>query len=80
MKIAILGYGTVGRGVDTIVSGLEGVEVTRILDLPDRCTEPRMTSDYASIVSDPSIEVVLECMGGEGLSCALPCTLIAVPF
>ena len=64
MKIAILGYGTVGRGVDTIVSGLEGVEVTRILDLPDRCTEPRMTSDYASIVSDPSIEVVLECMGG----------------
>ena len=64
MKIAILGYGTVGRGVDSIVSDVEGIEVARILDLPDRCTEPRMTSDYGTIVSDPSIEVVLECMGG----------------
>ena len=64
MKIAILGYGTVGRGVDQIVAGVEGIEVTRILELPDRCEGPRMTSDYASIVSDPSIEVVLECMGG----------------
>lgn len=64
MNIAILGFGTVGRGVDQIVAGLEGLEVTRILDLPDRCEGPRMTSDYASIVDDPSIQVVLECMGG----------------
>ena len=64
MKIAILGYGTVGRGVDQIVAGVEGIEVARILELPNRCEGPRMTSDYASIVSDPSIEVVLECMGG----------------
>ena len=64
MNIAILGFGVVGRGVDQIVADLEGVEVTRILDLPDRCQGPRMTSDYADIVGDPSIEVVLECMGG----------------
>ncbi len=64
MKIAILGYGTVGRGVDTIVDGVEGIEVARILDLPDRCCEPRMTSDYDQIVGDPQIEVVVECMGG----------------
>lgn len=64
MKIAILGFGTVGRGVDEIVAHVEGLEVTRILDLPDRCCEPRMTSDYAQIVNDPAIEVVLECMGG----------------
>ncbi len=64
MKIAILGFGTVGRGVDQIVADVEGVEVARILDLPDRCCEPRMTSDYDQIVGDPGIEVVLECMGG----------------
>ena len=64
MNIAILGYGTVGRGVDQISEGVEGIEVTRILDLPDRCEGPRMTSDYARIVDDPSIEVVVECMGG----------------
>lgn len=64
MNIAILGFGVVGRGVDQIVSGLEGVEVTRILDLPERCEGPRMTSDYDAIVSDPSIQVIVECMGG----------------
>ena len=64
MNIAILGFGTVGKGVDQIVAGLDGVEVTRILELPDRCEGPRMTSDFEQIVGDPSIEVVLECMGG----------------
>ena len=64
MKIAILGFGTVGQGVDKIVAGVDGIEVARILDLPDRCEGPRMTSDYAQIVGDPQIEVVLECMGG----------------
>ena len=64
MKIAILGFGTVGRGVDQIVAGLDGVDVVRILDLPDRCEGPRMTSDYSQILDDPTIEVVVECMGG----------------
>ena len=64
MNIAILGFSTVGKGVDQIVAGLDGIEVTRILELPDRCEGPRMTSDFEQIVGDPSIEVVLECMGG----------------
>ena len=65
MKIAVLGYGTVGKGVDRIISErVSGVEVSRILELPDRLTDPRMTSDYAEIVEDDDIEVVVECMGG----------------
>lgn len=64
MKIAILGYGVVGRGVDQIVAGVDGVEVARILDLPERCEGPRMTPDYAQILGDSSIELVVECMGG----------------
>ncbi|MBR3223902.1 MAG: homoserine dehydrogenase, partial [Atopobiaceae bacterium] len=65
MRIALLGYGTVGRGVDDIVrTRVPEVEVARILELPDRLTEARMTSDYASIVQDSSIELVVECMGG----------------
>ncbi len=65
MKIALLGYGTVGRGVDGIIrSRVPGVEVARILELPDRLTDDRMTSDCACILSDPSIELVVECMGG----------------
>ena len=65
MKIAVLGYGTVGKGVDRIISErVSGVEVSRILELPDRLTDPRMTSDYAQIVEDDDIAVVVECMGG----------------
>lgn len=65
MKIAVLGYGTVGKGVDRIISErVSGVEVSRILELPDRLTDPRMTSDYAQIVEDDDIKVVVECMGG----------------
>ena len=65
MKIAILGHGTVGRGVDEIITNrLEEVEVARILELHDRLTDERMTSDYSQIVGDPSIDLVVECMGG----------------
>lgn len=65
MNIAILGYGTVGRGVDGIIrSSVPEVDVTRILELPDRLTNPRMTSNFDEILSDPSIELVVECMGG----------------
>ena len=65
MKIAILGYGTVGRGVDQIISEhVDGVEVTRILELPDRLSDPRMTSSFDEILADEKIELVVECMGG----------------
>ena len=65
MKIALLGFGTVGRGVDQIISErVPDVEVARILELPDRLTDPRMTSSYDDIVADPEIGLVVECMGG----------------
>ena len=65
MRIALLGYGTVGRGVDGIIrSRVPELEVSRILELPDRLTDPRMTSNVDDIVNDDSIELVVECMGG----------------
>lgn len=65
MKIALLGHGVVGRGVDEIVSTcVDGMEVARILELPDRITDPRMTARFDDIVEDPSIDAVVECMGG----------------
>lgn len=65
MRIALLGFGTVGRGVDQIISErVAGVEVARILELPDRLSDPRMTANFEDILSDPTIELVVECMGG----------------
>lgn len=64
MDIALLGHGTVGRGVDDICSTLDGIDVTRILELPHFCTDERMTSNFDDILDDPDIAVILECMGG----------------
>lgn len=65
MKIALLGHGVVGRGVDEIIaSRATDIEVSRILELPDRLSEPRMTASFDDIVNDESIELVIECMGG----------------
>ena len=65
MDIAILGYGTVGKGVGDIIDRkTPGISVKRILELPDRLVEPRMTANYDEIIGDDSIELVVECMGG----------------
>ena len=64
MDIALLGHGTVGRGVDKICSTLDSVDVTHILELPDRCTDERMTPNFDEIAGDPEVSLILECMGG----------------
>lgn len=64
MNIALLGYGTVGKGVDKICKNLPDIRVTRILELPNHLTDPRMTSNYEEILADDKVEMVLECMGG----------------
>ena len=65
MRVALLGYGTVGRGVDEILRDrVPGVEVTRILELPGRITDKRMTADFADIENDFTVDLVVECMGG----------------
>lgn len=64
-SIAILGHGVVGCGVEQIIDSHDlDVEVRLILDLPQFCEGPRMTSNYQDILDDPQVEVVVECMGG----------------
>ncbi len=65
MNIALLGHGTVGRGVDDIIAhSVPNVQVTRILELPDRLSDPRMTASFDEILADDSVELIVECMGG----------------
>lgn len=76
VKIAILGYGTVGSGVfevvrrnkDAIINKIgEEVEVKYVLDLKkfenDPVTEV-LTDNFEDIVNDTEIKVVCETMGG----------------
>ena len=76
MKIAVMGYGTIGSGVvevlrinkETIAKRAgEPVEVKYILDLrefPGDPMEDAIVHDYQTIVNDPEIGIVVETMGG----------------
>ncbi len=77
MKVAVIGYGTVGSGVvevlmknhDTIVcrNSLEELELKTILDIRDFPSDPnadKFTKDFNDILNDSEIGVVVETMGG----------------
>lgn len=76
MKIAVMGYGTIGSGVVEVLrinkekiaerTG-EVIEVKYILDLrefPGDPMEDRIIHDYKTIVEDPEVGIVVETMGG----------------
>lgn len=76
MKIAIMGYGTIGSGVAEVLEvnqeliterAGEPIEVKYILDLrdfPGDKNEDKLIKDYKIIVNDPEVGVVVEAMGG----------------
>ena len=76
MKIAVMGYGTIGTGVVEVLEvnkdliterAGEPVEVKYILDLRDFPGDPYeqcIVHDYKTIVNDPEIGLVVEAMGG----------------
>ena len=76
IKIAVMGYGTIGSGVVEVIrtnqesickkTG-EGIEVKYILDLRDFEGDPvqsKVVHDYQVIAQDPEVAIVVESMGG----------------
>ena len=63
MKIAILGFGTVGSGVYEIAKALKNIEVKKVLE-KDLSKIDIATDNYDEIINDKEIELVVECMGG----------------
>lgn len=77
MKVAVMGYGTVGSGVAEVIENHaksitkrtdgEMLEVAKILDLrdfPDDKHADLFTKNFNDILNDPEIKVVAETMGG----------------
>lgn len=77
MKVAVMGYGTVGSGVVEVIEGHhksitkrtngEALEVSHILDLRDFPNDPHealFTKDFNDILNDDEVKVVAETMGG----------------
>lgn len=76
IKIALLGYGTIGSGVVEVLKtnkesitkrAGDEIEIKYILDLRDFPGDPiqsKIVHDYEVIANDPEIQVVVEAMGG----------------
>ena len=65
MKIGLLGFGTVGRGVYELTAARSDMQVVRVLcrrdiSLPDA----QVTHDFNDILNDPEIDTVVEAIGG----------------
>lgn len=65
MRIGLMGFGVVGRGVYEIVSERQDMEVSKVLCLED-ITLPtgEAVKDFREIVEDDTIDTVVEAMGG----------------
>ena len=64
MKVAVLGFGTVGKGVYEMLAHADGLEQGPVLVRPGKVDEPWKISDINGIVSDVSVGAVAEVMGG----------------
>ena len=65
MKIGLLGFGVVGRGVYDIIANRDDMQVVKVLCLEDiTLPDAEVTRDFQSIINDDSIDTVVEAMGG----------------
>ena len=76
MKIAIMGFGTVGSGVKEVLElnraqiekkGGEKIEIKYILSRHEHIQgvpDELITTDFATIENDPEVELVVEAIGG----------------
>ncbi len=67
MNIAILGYGTIGKGVFSIAQNNPLINVYKILEKKERYDENYLnifTSNIDDIINDNNIELVVEVLGG----------------
>ena len=74
IKVAILGYGTVGSGVYEVIMNnrnssdeAKRMEVKHILDLREFPELPHcnlFTKEFQDILNDPEVSVIAEVMGG----------------
>ncbi len=65
MRIGLLGFGVVGRGVYDIVSARPDMEVVKVCCLEDvSLPDAEITRDFKRILEDDTIDTVVEAMGG----------------
>ena len=65
MKIGLLGFGVVGRGVYEIIRSRDDMQVVKVLCRKDiTLPDAQVTHDFRDILEDDSIDTVVEAIGG----------------
>ncbi len=67
MKIAILGYGVIGKGVYEIISKTYDIEVVKILEKEEKFDKTKIelfTNNIENIINNKEIDLVVEVLGG----------------
>ena len=65
MRIGLLGFGVVGRGVYEITAARQDISVVKVLCLEDvTLPDATVTRNFDDILSDDTIDTVVEAMGG----------------
>jgi len=65
MNIGLLGFGVVGRGVYDLTSTRTDMNVKKVVCLEDiTLTDAEVTKDFKSVLTDTTIDTVVEAMGG----------------
>lgn len=66
MKIAVLGYGTVGKSVCKYIEGdSRDIQIAYVLRRPGKATEPFMTEDFDKILEDKTVGIVVDALSGK---------------
>lgn len=65
MKIGLLGFGVVGRGVYDLTAERPDMQVAKVVCLEEvSLPDAEVTKDFQSVLNDESIDTVIEAMGG----------------
>ncbi len=65
MKIGLLGFGVVGRGVYDLTKDREDMQVAKVVCLEEiSLPDAEVTKDFQSVLNDTTIDTVVEAMGG----------------
>ena len=65
MRIGLLGFGVVGRGVYDLTKERDDIKVAKVVCLEDvTLPDAEVTKDFQSVLEDDTVDTVVEAMGG----------------
>ncbi len=65
MKIGLLGFGVVGRGLYDLTQGRDDINVAKVVCLEDvTLPDAEVTKNFQDVLNDETIDTVVEAMGG----------------